>query len=204
MGRISDLTLVATTDSTAQLSFTEVDAGFGEAANYDVRVGLPNADGNDAMPVARGSCTGPMAGGTIGANRTCAVEGLTPATDYVFRITAFRGSAESEAWHPSRPAVGRTKHARSRVASLTISPTDVKTAIGETVQLEAVPKDSGGNALDRRVTWASADSSLAIVSSTGAVMALKTGTTTITAASDQQTAQTEVTITSTETVLPSA
>jgi len=72
------------------------------------------------------------------------------------------------------------------------------------VQLEAVPKDGGGNALDRRVTWASADSSLAIVSSTGAVMALKTGTTTITAASDQQTAQTEVTITSTETVLPSA
>lgn len=52
---------------------------------------------------------------------------------------------------------------------------------GTTVQLQAVPRDAGGAALDRRVTWSSTDAAIATVSSTGLVTAVSSGVVGITA-----------------------
>src|SRR5437868_6224643 len=77
---VTDLAAAAMTDTSATLTFTEVDDGTGAPASYDVR-GVPGASitwGASAPSVTRGTCATPVAGTTIGAKRTCTVLGLAP------------------------------------------------------------------------------------------------------------------------------
>ncbi|MBI5544435.1 MAG: fibronectin type III domain-containing protein [Deltaproteobacteria bacterium] len=88
----TDLAVVASTSSSATLSFTEVEDGLGHPAAYFVRFSSPPMDWGAATTVSQGTCSTPMAGQSIGASRSCTVEGLSPATTYEFQLVAFRGT----------------------------------------------------------------------------------------------------------------
>src|SRR3989440_439477 len=91
---VSDLAAAAMTDSSATLTFTEVDDGTGAAASYDVRsvAGASITWGSSAPSVTRGTCATPVAGTTIGSKRSCTVLGLSPSATYSFQLVAYRGT----------------------------------------------------------------------------------------------------------------
>src|SRR6266704_5163627 len=81
------------------------------------------------------------------------------------------------------------------VASVTVTPRTLTVAVGATAHLTATPKDANGTVLTGRVvTWASDNTAVATVSSTGLVTGVTQGQATITATSETKsgTAGTEV------------
>jgi len=90
---VTDLAVAATTDTSATLSFTEVDDGTGGPASYDIRfLPTPLVWGGAVPSVKRGTCATPFAGTAIGARRTCTVLGLTTGTAYDFELVSYRGT----------------------------------------------------------------------------------------------------------------
>jgi len=82
------------------------------------------------------------------------------------------------------------------VASVTVSPASASVPAGQTAQLTATPKDASGNPLSGRViTWASSNTSVATVSSSGLVTGKVAGSATITATSEGQSGTSSVTVT---------
>ncbi|MBK8250064.1 MAG: Ig-like domain-containing protein [Gemmatimonadetes bacterium] len=68
--------------------------------------------------------------------------------------------------------------------------------IGATAQLAATPRDAAGNALSgRTIAWASSNTSIATVNTTGLVTAVAAGSTTVTATADGRTGQSTITVT---------
>ena len=66
----------------------------------------------------------------------------------------------------------RFRRLPARIASITLTPATVNVDEGESVQLNAVARDSAGNVLpDRALAWSSSDTLSAVVSSTGRVTA---------------------------------
>src|SRR2546429_5204498 len=71
------------------------------------------------------------------------------------------------------------------VTTVTVAPASASVLVGQLLQLSASTADSAGNVLSgRTVTWASSNSLVATVTSTGLLTGLATGTTTITATSE--------------------
>ena len=91
-GTVTNLAVNSLTDTSATLSFTQVGDGYGQAASYDVRYAVAPISWGSAQSVTRGTCSTPVAGGTVGATRTCTVLGLAPATSYQFQLVAFHGT----------------------------------------------------------------------------------------------------------------
>ena len=90
---VTDLGVAGMTDSSATLTFTEVDDGTGAPARYDVRVApTPLTWGAALSSVKRGTCVTPVVGTAIGARRTCTVLGLVTGTAYDFQLVSFRGT----------------------------------------------------------------------------------------------------------------
>jgi len=82
------------------------------------------------------------------------------------------------------------------VASVSVTPATASLPVGATVQLAAVPEDSAGGALtERPVTWASSDTGVASVSTTGRVTAGAAGSATVTATSEGKAGSASVTVT---------
>ncbi len=82
------------------------------------------------------------------------------------------------------------------VASVTVSPASASVPAGQTAQLTATPKDAAGNPLSGRViTWASSNTSVATVSSSGLVTGKVAGSATITATSEGQSGTAAITVT---------
>ena len=76
---------------------------------------------------------------------------------------------------------------RVDVASVTIAPNGGELDVGERLQLAAELKDARGSAIrDRTPSWVSSDPAVATVTPTGQVSAISSGTTTITASSDDK------------------
>ena len=74
---------------------------------------------------------------------------------------------------------------RMPVASVTVTPATPTVLLGQTLSLGATPKDANGNVLNGRVvTWASDNTAVATVSSTGLVTGVAQGQATITATSE--------------------
>lgn len=70
---------------------------------------------------------------------------------------------------------------------VTVTPAMANVMVGQQIQMRATTADAMGNVLTgRAVTWASSNTAVATVSSTGLVMALALGQATITAASEGQ------------------
>jgi uncharacterized protein YjdB len=71
------------------------------------------------------------------------------------------------------------------VASVAVTPTAATLVVGQTVQLEAQPRDASGRPLaGRAVTWSTNRPTVATVTSTGVVAAVSPGTATVTASSE--------------------
>src|SRR5213595_3502732 len=89
------------------------------------------------------------------------------------------------------------------VTTVTVAPASASVLVGQLLVLSATTADSAGNVLSgRTVTWASSNSLVATVTSTGLLTGLATGTTTITATSEgaRGTAAVAVTVAPVDTV----
>ncbi|HEV2750218.1 MAG TPA: Ig-like domain-containing protein [Gemmatimonadales bacterium] len=81
------------------------------------------------------------------------------------------------------------------VASVTVSPSSANIAITGTVQLTATPKDANGNPLSgRAISWASSNTNVATVNTSGLVTGVTAGSVTITATSEGQSGTATITV----------
>lgn len=96
---------------------------------------------------------------------------------------------------PGSTAITATVEGKSGVAAIAVSPAPVVSVVvspssatlivGQTLELEAQPRDGAGRPLvGRAVTWSTSQANIATVSSSGVVAALGSGTATITASSE--------------------
>lgn len=194
---VSTLAVSSATASSVTLSFTEVTDGAGRPASYEVRYAISPLSWGSATPVAQGTCAVPLAGTTIGAVRSCTVQGLAAGTSYQFQLVAFRGALNVDAVFGalSNVASGTTAASTAPVATVTVSPPSVSLGVGGTQQLTAVLADASGNTLTGRVvTWSSSSPSTATVSSAGLLTAVAVGTATVTASSEGRSGAATVTI----------
>ena len=196
-GAVGNLTVAGATDSSVTLSFTEVTDGTGQPASYDIRWAAGAISWGSATPVARGTCTTPVAGSAIGATKTCTVLGLAAGTAYQFQAIAFRGTLNVDAvfGSVSNVASGSTVASTAPVATVTVSPASSNLAIGQTLQLVATLKDAAGNTLTgRSITWSSGAPLLASVNGTGLVSGLVAGLVPITATSEGKSGSASITV----------
>src|SRR6266513_2486557 len=95
------------------------------------------------------------------------------------------GSATITATSEGKSSTATITVALVPVASVAVSPATASVAVGQTLQLAAMPKDSAGAVLNgRTVTWMSDNPSVATVSSSGLVSGVAQGSATITATSE--------------------
>jgi hypothetical protein len=185
-GRVTDLTGVGSTASEIAVRFTEVSDGTGQPANYQVRFGpAPSTNWGTMTPVAIGTCAGVVAGTLVGQSLTCTVAGLLAGASYDIQLVAYRGSMgdgtavfgelSNSARHATQASAG--------TASVTISPQDATlTNVGATHQFTVTVRDGSGNVVTNPgVTWASTNTGVATVNSTGLVTARGAGIALITA-----------------------
>lgn len=85
--------------------------------------------------------------------------------------------------------------AKPSVASVTVAPAAASLDVGSAQQLSAEVRDATGSLLsDRRVDWQSNDSSVAVVTPTGSVVGVSTGTAAISASSEGKSGAAQVTV----------
>jgi len=95
------------------------------------------------------------------------------------------GSAVITATIEGKSGVGAVTVSPAPVAAVAVSPSSATLVVGQTVDLEAEPRDASGQPLGgRTVTWSSNRPEVATVTSTGIVAAVAAGTATITASSE--------------------
>jgi len=194
---VTDLAVASVTATSITLAFTEVDDGTGQPAKYDVRFATGTIDWGGATSVSQGTCTTPVAAGTIGTRRTCTVTGLTTGTGYQFQLVAFRGTMNQNAVYGplSNVASGTTGTAQAPVASVTLAPASASVVVGQTAQLTATLKDASGAVLTgRTITWTTSAAGKATVNN-GLVTGVGTGAATITATSEGVSGTAAVTVT---------
>ena len=120
---------------------------------------------------------------------TATITDLTPNTTYSFYVTEWDGDDES-----AKSNVVEFTTAAIPVASITLDATTKTLAKGSTFHLTAtvLPAD----ATNKTVTWTSSDSTKVSVTASGLITALKSGTATITAkTNNNKTATCAVTVT---------
>jgi hypothetical protein len=129
--RVTDLSVSAVTESSLTVRWTEVGDGEGGVASYGVRYEQPPLDWGSATAV----CGSNLVGTSIGAQRTCTIEGLSADTDYSVQVMSYRsGGGASEGslsnlanGHTSAPVVTQQHAAtgvwisRSEIAQLPMS-----------------------------------------------------------------------------------
>ena len=102
---VNDLRVTASTASTLTVAWTQVDDGAGQPAWYRVKYSAPRIDWKTATI----GCDRTMEGDEIGAEMSCTIEGLAPATTYDVLMMSFR--TEDGVWADARysnPTTGTT------------------------------------------------------------------------------------------------
>jgi uncharacterized protein YjdB len=200
-GAVSDLAVGATTEVSVMLSFTQVDDGMGQPAQYDVRYSAGSMSWSSGTSAAIGTCAAPVAGTGVGSTLSCTVLGLSPSTTYNFQVAAFRGNMSGNAvfGEPSNVAAASTLSITPPnpvVTTVTVSPASASVAVGATSALQATAKDQNGNAMTgQTVTWSTSNAAAATVSSTGVVAGIAAGSATITATSSGVSGTSAITVT---------
>jgi len=100
--RVSDLAVVATSDFSVELRWTQVADGTSRPAMYSVKYGTPSID----WATATVGCS--REGTSIGASMACTVDGLDPGTAYDFQLLSYRLGAERQGGSYSNVANGTT------------------------------------------------------------------------------------------------
>jgi uncharacterized protein YjdB len=200
-GAVSDLAVAGTTDVSVLLSFTQVDDGMGQPAQYDVRYTVGPMSWGSGTSAASGTCTAPLAGTGVGSTLSCTLLGLSPATSYNFQAVAFRGNMSGNAVFGQLSNVVAASTLSNAppppvVTTVTVSPASASVAVGATSVLQATVKDQNGNAMTgQTVTWATNNAAAATVSSTGVVTGVAAGSATITAGSSGVSGTSAITVT---------
>jgi uncharacterized protein YjdB len=186
-GAVSDLTVGTTTEISASLSFTQVDDGMGQPAQYDVRYSVGSMSWASATSATIGTCAAPIAGTGVGNTLSCTVLGLSPSTSYNFQVAAFRGnmSGSADFGTPSNVVSASTQsitQPKPVVTTVTVSPPSASVAVGATSALQATVKDQSGNTMTgQTIAWSTNNAAAATVSSTGIVSGVAAGSATISA-----------------------
>ncbi len=182
-GAVVDLAAVASSATSATLSFTAVGDGTGGNATYDVRYAVHPISWGSATQVASGTCSTPVTGYTAGSAVNCTVTGLTAATNYDFQLVAYRGTLSNNAvFGPlSNVATATTPSApAASVAKVVVSPSTASDTVGQHYQFTATVQDSAGNVLTgRTITWASSATGVATVNSSGYTTSVGAGSASI-------------------------
>jgi hypothetical protein len=198
-GTVGDLAVVGANDSSLTLAFSEVTNGAGQPAAYELRVAAGTISWGAATSVARGTCSAPIAGSTIGIRRTCTVLGLTPGTAYQAQIIAYRGTLNVDAvfGQVSNVASGSTTApAPLPVATVTVAPATASVSVAGSQQFTVVLRDANGAVLTgRSVTWSSSAPLVAGVNGSGLATGLVVGTSSIIAASEGKTGRATLSVT---------
>jgi uncharacterized protein YjdB len=200
-GAVSDLAVGATTEVSVMLSFTQVDDGMGQPAQYDVRYSVGSMSWDSGTSAAIGTCAAPVAGTGVGSTLSCTVLALSPSTTYNFQVAAFRGNMNGNAvfGELSNVAAASTLSITPPnpvVTTVTVSPASASVAVGATSVLQATVKDQNGNAMTgQTVTWSTNNGAAATVNSSGVVTGVVAGSATITAASSGKTGTSAITVT---------
>ena len=118
--------------------------------------------------------------------------GLTPATNYTYRVVSIDGDGRES-------GVSNTATATTSIAiaiAISVSPTAASIEVGDTFRFTAAVRDSatGQPLTGHQITWTSSDAALATVGTDGLVTAIATGSVTISASSDGRTASAAVTV----------
>ena len=187
-GAVSDLAVGATTEISVTLSFTQVDDGMGQPAQYEVRYAAGSMSWGSGTSAAVGTCATPLAGTGVASALSCTVLALSPSTSYNFQVVAFRGNMNANAvfGELSNVATASTLSITPNpvVTTVTVSPASASVSVGASYVLQATVKDQNGNAMSgQTVTWSTSNAAAATVSSTGIVTGVAAGSTTITATS---------------------
>ncbi len=200
-GAVSDLTVGETTDVSALLSFTQVDNGMGQPAQYDVRYAVGSMSWGSGTSAASGTCAAPIAGTGAGSTFSCTVLGLLPSTSYNFQVVAFRGDMNGTAvfGELSNVAAGSTRPTTPPnpvVTAVTVSPASASVDVGATSVLQATVKNQFGNLMTgQTVTWSTSNAAAATVNSSGVVTGVAAGSATITATSSGKSGTSSITVT---------
>ena len=181
-GTVSNLTVAGINDTTATLTFTEVSDGAGGAAAVDVRFAPAPLQWGSATSVTRGTCTTPVAGTTVGTTLNCTVLGLTPGTAYNFAVVAFRGTLNVNAVFGGESNVAAGTTTSPAIGSVTVAPATATSNVGAKLALVATVKDKNNNVVTGKpVAWASSNTAVATVDSTGMTTGMAPGAVTFTA-----------------------
>jgi uncharacterized protein YjdB len=200
-GAVSDLTVGGTTDVSALLSFTQVDDGMGQPAQYDVRYAVGSMSWGSGTSAASGTCAAPIAGTGAGSTFSCTILGLLPSTSYNFQVVAFRGDMNGAAvfGELSNVAAGSTRPTTPPnpvVTAVTVSPASASVDVGATSALQATVTNQFGNPMTgQTVTWSTGNATAATVSSSGVVTGVAAGPATITATSSGKSGTSNITVT---------
>lgn len=180
---IDDVRVVASTETSLTVEFTQVDDGTGAPAISEIRYALsPMGWGwGSATVLAQGACASPMTGGTVGSTRRCEIDGLLPGTSYDVQMVAWRIEDGSNVYSGlSTIATGTTTTVAPpttpTVDRVETSPSSVTLDQGQTYPLVAVAYDAADNVLSTPIAWSSSNASVASVSQGGTVTAQAAGT----------------------------
>lgn len=104
-GAVTDLRIVAATDTSLVLTWTEVPSSLTVPAKYVLRYDTLRAGGFDwggVKDVLTGGCAAPVYGSTAagGRTRSCVLGGLTPRRGYRVRLVAYTGTLGSASFGP--------------------------------------------------------------------------------------------------------
>jgi uncharacterized protein YjdB len=105
------------------------------------------------------------------------------------------GTAVITATVDGKSGVAAITVAPAPVTSVAVSPSSATLVVGQTLELEAQPRDAGGHGLSgRAVTWSSNRPDIAAVTSSGIVAAVSAGSATVTALSEGRSGTAMITV----------
>ena len=124
---VSDLAIVASSETTVAVRWTQVDDGTGAPAKYRVKYAPPSIDYASATV----GCQQTIVGTAIGDPISCTIEGLAPGTKYEVQLMSYRTDA-SGAWQDPLPSnivaaetVATTPVAQASAQGIWISPAEL-------------------------------------------------------------------------------
>jgi len=200
-GTVGNLSVPSTTDTTANITFTDAGNGIGGGASYIVRYEAGTSiTWATATNVVRGTCVSPVNAPSAGATVTCQIRGLAASSGYRMEVMAYRGTIGVDAVYgaPSNIAAATTAAAPPLVvAAVTALPSSASITVGATRSFAASATTSTGAAVtDRTVTWTSTNTAVATVNASGVATGVAAGTTTIRATIDGISSNATLTVTS--------
>ena len=145
--RIADLTVVASTETTLTIQWTQIDDGTGEPAWYRVKYARPPIDWRDANI----GCEQAIRGAEIGAPLSCTIQGLDQETDYEVQAMSYR--TVNGRWtgaQYSNVASGQTASRATSVQDLAVMAATESALTAEWTQVD----DGTGDPANYRVKYA--------------------------------------------------